>query len=64
MVDWQFALDETDTQSAYSKFHEVMSSKFNACFSYRKLSKQHYKNKPWLSAALKESMKNRNKLYV
>ena len=47
MVDWQFVLTETDTQSAYSKFHEVISTKYNACFPYRKISKKYYKNKPW-----------------
>ena len=54
MVDWQFVLTETDTQTAYSKFHEVISNKYNACFPYRKISKKYYKNKPWLSTALKE----------
>ena len=31
MVDWQFVLTETDTQSAYNKFHEVISTKYHAC---------------------------------
>ena len=30
MADWRFVLNETDTQSAYSKFHEVISTKYNA----------------------------------
>ena len=64
MVDWQFVLTETDTQSAYNKFHEVISTKYNVCFPYRKISKKYYKNKPWLSTALKESIKIKNKLYV
>ena len=64
MVDWQFVLTETDTQSAYSKFHEVISTKYNACFPYRKIFKKYSKNKPWLSTALKESIKIKNKLYV
>ena len=64
MVDWQVVLNETDTQSAYSKFHEVISTKYNACFPYRKLFKKYYKNKPWLSAALKESIKIKNILYI
>ena len=32
MVDWQVVLNESDTQSAYSKFHEVFSTKCNPCF--------------------------------
>ena len=37
LVDWQLVLAETDTHSAYSKFHEVISVKYNACFLYRKI---------------------------
>ena len=64
MIDWQFVLNETDTQSAYTKVHEEISTKYNACFPYRKISKKYYKNEPWLSTALKESIKIKNKLYV
>ena len=64
MIDWQFVLNETDTVMAYSEFHEAISLKYNACFPYRKISKKYYKNKPWLSTALKESIKIKNKLYV
>ena len=63
MVDWQVVLNDTDTQSAYSKFHEVISTKYNACFLICKISEKYYKNITWLSSALKESMKNKNKLY-
>ena len=52
-VDWQFVLTETDTQLAYSKCHEAMQIKYNVFFPYRKIYERHYKNKPWLSAALK-----------
>ena len=44
MINWQFVLNETDTQSAYTKFHEEISTKYNACFPYRKISKKYYKN--------------------
>ena len=64
MVDWQVVLNETDTQSAYSKFHKVISTKYIACFPYRKISKNYYKNKTLLSAALKESIKIKNKSYT
>ena len=64
MIDWQFVLNETDTQSAYTTFHEVISTKYNACLPFCKIYKKYYKNKPWLSTALKESIKIKNKLYV
>ena len=62
--DWQSVLKETDTQLAYNKFHEAISVKYNASFPYRKIIKKFYKNKPWLSTALKESIKIKTKLYV
>ena len=52
MVDCQVVLNETDTQSAYNKLHEVTSTKYKACFPYRKFLKSTTKN-PWLTAALK-----------
>ena len=57
LVDWQFVVNETDAAMAYSKFHEAISLKYNACFPYCKISKNYYKNKLWLSTALKESIK-------
>ena len=41
MVNWQFVLNKTDTQLAYSKFHEVISTKYNAFIPYHKISKQY-----------------------
>ena len=61
MVDWQFVVTETETQSFYSKFCEVISTKYNACFPYRKISKKYYKKKPWLSTALIETIKIKKK---
>ena len=63
-VDWQFVLTKTDPQLAYSKFHEALSNEYNACLPYGKICKRYHKNKPWLSTALKESIKIKNKLYV
>ena len=57
--NWQCVLNEIDPQTAYSRFHENISSKYNSCFPYRKLAKKYYRNKPWLSVALKESIKRK-----
>ena len=38
-LNWQCVLDENDPHSAYSKFHEIVSSKYNVCFPYRKFTK-------------------------
>ena len=42
--NWQSVLNESDSQTAYSKFHEIISSNFSACFPYRKMAKK-YRNK-------------------
>ena len=62
--NWQCVLNEIDPQTAYSRFHEIISSKYNSCFPYRKIAKKNYRNKPWLSVALKESIKRKNQLYA
>ena len=55
---------EYDAQSAHSKFHEIVSCKYNVCFPYRKLTKRYHMGKPLLSEALKQSIKEKNKLYI
>ena len=37
--NWQSVLNESDSQTAYSKFHEIISSNFSARFPYRKMAK-------------------------
>ena len=37
--NWQSVLNESDSQTAYSKFHEIISSNFSACFPYREMAK-------------------------
>ena len=59
-IDLQCVFVENDAQSAYSKFHEIVSCKYNVCFPYRKLTKRYHMNKPWLSAALKQSIKEKD----
>ena len=62
--NWQFVLNEIESQTAYSRLHEMISSKYSGYFPYRKIAKKkYYRNKPWLSAAPKESIK-RKQLHV
>ena len=60
MIDWQFVLKETDTQSAYNKFHEVISTKYYACFPYHKTSKNYYK----INLGYIQLWKNQSKLRI
>ena len=62
-LNWQCVLDENDPQSAYNKFHEIVSSKYNK-FPYSKFTKRYHMSKPWLSAALKQSIKEKNELFI
>ena len=63
-IDWSTLLLINDAQCAYSTFHKMLSSIYNKCFPFRKYDKPYYNKKPWLTLALKESIKTKNKLYV
>ena len=63
-IDWREILSMSDAQVAYSSFHRIISEKYNNCFPICKINKRYFNNKPWLTAALKESIKTKNKLYV
>ena len=63
-INWNCVTDISDAQASYSKLHRVISQKYNKCFPYRKINKPYYNNKPWLTNAMKESIKMKNKLYV
>ena len=58
-TDWQCVLVVNDAPSAYSKVHENVSCKYNVCFPYRKFTKRYHMSKPWLSAAPKQSIKEK-----
>ena len=36
IISWQSVLDENNTHLAYSKFNEIVSSKYSACFPLKK----------------------------
>ena len=38
-LNWQCVIDDNDPKSACSKFHEIISSKYNVGFPYRKFKK-------------------------
>ena len=63
-IDWREILSMSDAQVVYSSFYGILSEKYNNCFPIRKVSKRYFYNKPWLTAALKLSIKTKNKLYV
>ena len=61
--DWTNILSCSDAQKAYTSFHVELSRLYNACFPIKYI-KQGYKNrKPWLTKALKNSIKIKNCLF-
>ena len=63
-VDWSEIMNQTDCQNAFSKFHERIKCIFDKSFPVKKI-KIRYKNRlPWLTEAIKISIKTKNKLYV
>ena len=63
-TDWSTIKDENDCQNSFTLFYDKIKQIYNRSFPLRKI-KVRYKNRlPWLSEALKTSIKNKNKLYV
>ena len=65
-TDWTPTLSENDCQIAYTNFHTKLSSLYNTCFPIKESHPPTlYKlRKPWLSIALKTSIKKKNKLFL
>ena len=65
-VDWEFIKKKTidDVKTAYSTFHNLLIEKYNSSFPFKILKKAYYTKNHWLTAALRESVKIKNKLYV
>ena len=63
-VDWQNVTEIRDPQNAYNQFHNIISKTYDKCFPYKKYTSGYINKKPWITTAIKESIKTKNKLYV
>ena len=63
-VDWQIVIEIRDPQNAYNQFHNIISKTYDKCFPYKKYTSGYINEKPWITTAIKESIKTKNKLYV
>lgn len=64
IVNWTYVFQTPDCSEAFSLFYKKFRDIYNTCFPI-KLSRSRYCNrKPWLTSALKQSIKIKNKLYV
>ena len=64
LIDWTPVLLSTDPQCGYDLFHNILTNIYDEAFP-QKVLKLGYKNKLcWLSEALKNAIKMKNKLYM
>ena len=63
MIDWQDVYDSQDPNAAYITLSKRLSQSYNKCFPLKPCKRKYLTNKPWLTHALKESIKMKNKMY-
>ena len=64
-VDWNDILMCHDCQMAYTLFYNAFKKVYNDSFPFKQIKVNSYHHrKPWLSSALKQSIKHKNKLYI
>ena len=62
-IDWSEMYVLSDTQSAFSLFYSRFIKLFDKHFPGKKIKLQYNTRKPWLTPALKQSIRIKNKLY-
>ena len=63
-IQWDRILNEQNAQIAYNALCYILTQEYDKCFPIKKHSKKYCIKKPWLTSALKESIKIKNKLYI
>ena len=61
---WDEISRATDTQQAFDKFHKHLIEMYNKHFPKIRITRKYNNKKPWLSEGLKNSIKQKNKLYL
>ena len=61
VVDWTEICKIPDTQSSFKLFHSMLISLHDKCFP--NMRRKYSNGKPWLSDAIRNSIRNKNKLY-
>ena len=62
-VDWDYILKMNDVKRCYTEFSDAICKIYCDSFPLKNICKRE-KNKPWLSDALKQCIRIKNKLYV
>ena len=63
-TDWEEIYSQHDTQSAFTRFYSKFTNLYNKHFPFRKIKLRYSNRKPWLTEALKQSIRKKNKLYM
>ena len=61
--DWTDVLQNKNPQEACTLFYNKFSKTYNDCFPIKSIKSGYKNRKPWLSDALKKSIKKKNKLF-
>ena len=64
VTDWNEIYRASDTQCAYDLFHDHLLELYNKYFPKTRTKNKYNNRKPWLSEALKNSIRHKNKLYL
>ena len=63
VIDWDLELGQRTTDEAMQIFYKEFQIAYNKTFPFVKLSRKRANDKPWISTALKNSIKQKHKLY-
>ena len=61
-TDWDQLIQDQDTNTCYEKFYTHVSNLYDKCFPLVRLSRKRSKDKKWITSALKNSIKHKDKL--
>ena len=64
ITDWTQVMGNGCCQEAFTNFHTKYSNLYNECFPFITVKTTYRNKKPWLTTALKNSIKTKNKLYI
>ena len=62
-INWTELYSMSDTQSAFSYFHNVIKGLHDKHFPKKQIKLRHNCRKPWLTTGLKNAIKTKNKLH-
>ena len=62
-IEWDSLYCGNDAQRSFSMFHPTLINLYNKHFPKRRIKIKHYNHKPWLTGALRDCIRTKNKFY-